>query len=103
MELLEDWARWMRHEPNKLGYPSKSSTFSTGGESTNSSFEDMVESQDEQVMNTINAIVHSLDTQEISAVYARYLRTKKPFYYELKLQLAIKKMLELSEKRLPFL
>ncbi len=34
MVILEDWSRWMKTDSHKLGYPSKTSYLSSGGEST---------------------------------------------------------------------
>ena len=46
MNILEDWAMWMKKDSHRLGYPSKTSYFSTGGESTAEVFEDMVSKSD---------------------------------------------------------
>mgnify|MGYP003625203818 FL=1 len=41
MIILDDWSRWMKSDNHGLGYPSSTSYFSTGGESTSEVFEDM--------------------------------------------------------------
>ena len=46
LSILEDWARWMKSDSHKLGYPSKSIGMSSGGESTSEVFEEMCSSQD---------------------------------------------------------
>jgi hypothetical protein len=32
-DILEDWAKWMRKDDNKIGYPYKSVGLASGGES----------------------------------------------------------------------
>ena len=97
--LMEDWAVYMKLDSHRLGYPSRSSYFSTGGSST-TAFEDMVQEADNKNTKIINAIVHSLPIEQREAIYARWTGSKKPMYYELKLQLATDKILELASKRI---
>lgn len=98
MEYMDAWARSMRHEDSGLGYPKKSIMMSSGGNYT--SFEDMIEEADSNIIRTIDAVVSSLDPDQRSAVWARWLNTKKPMYYELKLSHAIDNLLTIVGRRL---
>lgn len=98
MEYMDAWARSMRHEDSGLGYPKKSIMMSSGGNYT--SFEDMVEESDSKVIETIDAVIGSLDQDQRDAVWARWLNTKKPMYYELKLSHAIDNLLTIVGRRL---
>ena len=46
--LLDSWARWMRLDNHRLGYPSKSIMISTGGASSENAFEEMVDESDKR-------------------------------------------------------
>jgi len=98
MEYMDAWARSMRHEDSGLGYPKKSIMMSSGGNYT--SFEDMIEESDSKVVETIDAVIGSLDQEQRDAVWARWLNTKKPMYYELKLSHAIDNLLTIVGRRL---
>lgn len=100
LELLDDWAKWMHYDNHKLGFPTKSVGLSSGGSSNEDTFDEMIDDLDNENVKTINAIIHSLQTEEVKAIYARYLHTKKPFYYEIKLQFALDKLLKLAEQRI---
>lgn len=98
MEYMDAWARSMRQEDSGLGYPKKSIMMSSGGNYT--SFEDMIEEADSNIIKTIDAVVSSLDPEQRSAVWARWLNTKKPMYYELKLSHAIDNLMTIVGRRL---
>lgn len=98
MEYMDAWARSMRQEDSGLGYPKKSIMMSSGGNYT--SFEDMIEEADNKVVETIDAVIGSLDQEQRDAVWARWLNTKKPMYYELKLSHAIDNLLTIVGRRL---
>ena len=98
MEYMDAWARSMRQEDSGLGYPKKSIMMSSGGNYT--SFEDMIEESDSKVVETIDAVIGSLDQDQRDAVWARWLNTKKPMYYELKLSHAIDNLLTIVGRRL---
>jgi len=99
MVLLEDWSKWMKHDGHKLGYPSKSLGIVSGGESSEA-FNDMVEEADNRNTKTINAIINSLPKEQREAIYARWLGSKKPIYYELKLELAMDNLLTIAGRRI---
>jgi hypothetical protein len=42
----------------------------------------------------------SLNPEEVNAIWARYLGTKRPMYYELKLQVALDKLLDMVSSRI---
>ena len=60
MDILNDWARWMKQDSHRLGYPSKTSYFSTGGESTSEVFEDMVSKSDMENIKIVDAVIDGL-------------------------------------------
>lgn len=99
MVLLEDWSTWMKHDTHRLGYPSKSLGIASGGESSEA-FDDMVGEADSKNTKTINAIINSLPREQREAIYARWLKSKKPMYYELKLELAIDNLLSIASRRI---
>tara|TARA_R110002126_G_scaffold447_1_gene3096 strand:- start:548 stop:874 length:327 start_codon:yes stop_codon:yes gene_type:complete len=100
MVILEDWAKYMKKDNHRLGYPSKVSYMSTGGESTSDVFEEMVNQADNENVKVINACIHSLDKGQREAIYSRWLGSKPPMYYELKLGLAMDNLLTMAGRRI---
>jgi hypothetical protein len=100
MDILDDWARWMKRDSHRLGYPSKSSYFSSGGESTSEVFEDMVSKSDMENIKIIDAIIDGLPKPQRNAINYRFLRGKKPMYYERDLGLAIDNLLTIASRRI---
>jgi hypothetical protein len=98
MDYMDMWARNMKQPDSGLGYPKKSVMMSSGGNYT--SFEDMIEEADSNIIKTIDAVISSLDPEQRSAVWARWLNTKKPMYYELKLSHAIDNLMTIVGRRL---
>jgi len=98
MYLLDEWARWMKRDDHGLGYPKRSLGMSSGGAS--GSFDEMYESSELDKIKTIDSVISSLDNQQRDAIYARYLGSKKPMYYEIKLELAIDNLLTIAGRRL---
>ena len=99
--ICEDWALYMRsHDSHKLGYPKSAVCFSSGGESTADAFEDMVSAQDLKNVHIIDAIIHSLPKEQQDAIYCRFLKTRKPFAYEYKLELAFDNLLTIADRRI---
>lgn len=68
--LLEDWAQWQRGYRLKLGYPTKSAGIESGGGST--SFDDLCDESDAEVMRKVDACVNDLSLIQRSAVLKRY-------------------------------
>ena len=97
LELLDRWRMYMRSDNHKLGYPSKSIGMSSGGAS--GSFDDMYDEVEDDNVRTVDAVIHSLPKDQQEAIYARYLKTKKPMYYEMKLELAIDNLLTIVGRR----
>lgn len=100
LELLDKWKLFMRSDNHKLGYPSKSLGMSSGGESSYDAFDEMYENVEFDNIRTVDAVIHSLPKDQKDAIYARYLNTKKPLYYEIKLQLAIDNLLTIVGRRI---
>ena len=99
--ICEDWALYMKaHDSHKLGFPKKAVGFSSGGESTADAFEDMVSAQDLMNVHTIDSIIDSLPKEQQEAIYTRFLKTRKPFAYEYKLELAMDNLLTIGGKRI---
>jgi hypothetical protein len=98
LELLDKWKLYMRSDNHKLGYPSKSIGMSSGGVS--GSFDDMYNEVEDDNIRTVDAVIHSLPKDQQQAIYARYLKTKKPMYYELKLEMAIDNLLTIVGRRI---
>ena len=98
LELLDKWKLYMRSDNHKLGYPSKSIGMSSGGAS--GSFDDMYDEVEDDNIRTVDAVIHSLPKEQQEAIYARYLKTKKPLYYELKLEMAIDNLLTIVGRRI---
>jgi hypothetical protein len=100
MDILDDWARWMKQDSHKLGYPSKTSYFSTGGESTSEVFEDMVSKSDMENIKIVDAVIDGLSNPQKIAINYRFLGGKKPMYYERDLGLAIDNLLTIVGRRI---
>lgn len=101
LELLDKWKLYMRSDNHKLGYPTKSLGMVSGGESSYDAFDEMYEDAEADNVRTVDAVIHSLPEEQKQAIYARYLKTKKPMYYELKLELAIDNLLTIVGRRIP--
>ena len=90
----------MKKDSHRLGFPTKSSFLSSGGESSHDAFEEMINKADKHNVITVNAVVNSLPKAQRQAIYARYLKDKKPMYYEKHLELAIDNLLIMVGKRI---
>src|SRR5210317_1520251 len=97
LDLLDKWKLYMKYDNHKLGYPSKSIGMLSGGAS--GSFDDMYDEVEDDNIRTVDAVIHSLPKDQQEAIYARYLKTKKPMYYEMKLELAIDNLLTIVGRR----
>ena len=82
MDILDDWSRWMKSDNHRLGFPNKSSYFSTGGESTSEVFQDMLEASDLQNVKIIDSIIDDLPQNLKQSIHYRFLGGKKPILYE---------------------
>jgi hypothetical protein len=100
MNILDDWSRWMKVDKHGLGYPSSTSYFFTGGESTSEVFEDMVSKTDMNNIKIVDAVIDGLDKNQKSAIYYRFLGGKKPMFYEKNLDLAFDNLLTVTSKRI---
>lgn len=100
MDLLDKWQMYMKSDSNNLGYPKKSLGMTTGGESNYDAFDIMYEASEQSNIHTIDAIIDSLEPLQKQAIYARFLRGKKPTLYEHQLQLAIDNLLTIASRRI---
>ena len=100
MTILEDWSRWMKVDKHGLGYPTSTSYFSSGGESTAEVFEDMVSKTDMNNIKIVDAVIDGLNKNQKSAIYFRFLGGKKPMFYEKNLDLAMDNLLTIVGQRI---
>jgi len=100
MTILDDWSRWMKIDKHGLGYPSSTSYFSTGGESTSEVFEDMVSKTDMNNIKIVDAVIDGLPDTQKSSIYYRFLKGKKPMFYEKNLDLAMDNLLTIVGQRI---
>lgn len=100
MDLLDKWKQYMKTDNHKLGYPIKSIGMSSGGESSYDAFDEMYEESEKDNIRVVDAVIHSLAPEQQKAVYARFLNTKKPPYYEMKLEMAIDNLLTIVGRRI---
>ena len=100
LELLDKWKLYMKSPDNNLGYPKRSTGMYSGGESSYDAFDQMYEEVENENVRVVNSAIHSLEYEEQKAVYARYLGSNKPMYYELKLEKAIEHLLPIVSRRI---
>ena len=100
MTILEDWSRWMKVDKHGLGYPTSTSYFTSGGESTAEVFEDMVSKTDMNNIKIVDAVIDGLNKSQKSAIYFRFLGGKKPMFYEKNLDLAMDNLLTIVGQRI---
>ena len=100
IQILEDWASWMKRDSHRLGYPNKTSYFSTGGESTSEVFNDMVQQSDKENVRIINSIIDDLPNPQKVCVYYKFLGGLKPLFYERNIDLAMDNLLTLSSAKI---
>lgn len=100
MTILDDWSRWMKVDKHGLGYPSSTSYFFTGGESTAEVFEDMVSKTDMNNIKIVDAVIDGLPDTQKSAIYYRFLKGNKPMFYEKNLDLAMDNLLTIVGQRI---
>lgn len=100
MIILDDWSRWMKLDKHGLGYPSRTSYFFTGGESTSEVFEDMVSKIDMDNVKIVDAVIDGLNKLQKEAIYYRFLGGNKPVFYEKQLDLAMDNLLTIVGKRI---
>ena len=100
MSILDDWSRWMKVDKHGLGYPTSTSYFSSGGESTSEVFEDMVSKTDMNNIKVVDAVIDGLKKNQKAAIYYRFLGGKKPMFYEKNLNLAMDNLLTMVGQRI---
>ena len=100
MSILDDWSRWMKLDKHGLGYPTSTSYFSSGGESTSEVFEDMVSKTDMENIKVVDAVIDGLKKNQKAAIYYRFLGGKKPMFYEKNLNLAMDNLLTMVGQRI---
>jgi hypothetical protein len=100
LEILDGWAQWMKKPTHRLGFPSRSLVMSSGGASTEDSFNELILTQDQDNIRIIDTLIHNLPPEQQDALYHRYLSSKKPFAYEYKLSLAIDNLLTIASRKI---
>jgi len=48
----------------------------------------------------MDSIIHSLPKEQQEAIYTRFLKTRKPFAYEFKLELAMDNLITIAGRRI---
>jgi hypothetical protein len=100
LEILDGWALWMQQPNSKLGFPSKSIGLSSGGASTEDSFNELISIQDTNNIRILDTIIHNLPQEQQDALYHCYLNAKKPFAFEYKYELALDNLLTLAGRKI---
>jgi hypothetical protein len=100
LEILDGWAQWMKRPTHRLGFPSRSLVMSSGGASTEDSFDELILTQDQENIRIIDTLIHNLPPEQQDALYHKYLSSKKPFAYEYKLKLAIDNLLTIASRKI---
>jgi len=98
--LLSLWARWMRHDDLGLGYPKRSLGMSSGGASTEDSFDELFEGSEREKVRSLDTIINSLEEGQKKSIYHVYLGSKPPSLQDYKFQLAMDNLLTLATKRI---
>ena len=73
---LENWATWMKRSFNRLGYPSKSLCFSSGGSSGADEFEVMCEDSDTRSASIVDKVIDSISMPQRTAINHHWLQVK---------------------------
>ena len=63
----------MKKDSHRLGYPNKTTYFSSGGESTSEVFEDMVSESDMDNVKIVDSIIDDLPITQRKAINYRFL------------------------------
>jgi len=73
--VLEDWARWMRQDPDRhaLGYPSRANPFLSGGMSVEGAFEEECAKADNVASEIANTLIWDLPIRQRGAVMREWL------------------------------
>lgn len=100
LQILDDWALYMKSDNHKLGYPSKAVGLSSGGESTEDEFESMLSAMDLANVRIIDAIIHDLPKEQQDSIYAKYLGAKKKTLYEWHLNHAMDNLLTIAGRKI---
>jgi hypothetical protein len=90
----------MKKPTHRLGFPSRSLVMSSGGASTEDSFNELILTQDQDNIRIIDTLIHNLPPEQQDALYHKYLSSKKPFAYEYKLELAIDNLLTIASRKI---
>ena len=97
---LENWSVWMKGDSLRLGYPSRSMIFATGGSSGNEEFDIMCEQADKAKAREMNGLIDSLQKPYITAINHVWLKT--PFCWptqDMDYEVALERLIELAKRR----
>jgi hypothetical protein len=100
LQILDDWAKWMKRPSNKLGYPTRSAFLASGGESASDAFEEMLTESDLKNVLKIDALITSLPKEQKEAINARYLDSKRPNNYDHELEMAMDNLMTWADRRM---
>jgi hypothetical protein len=97
---LENWSEWMRKDSLRLGYPSQSLGFASGGASSDDTFDHMCEAVDLNCARVMNGMIDSIKWPYRLAINHVWLKT--PHFYPtqaMDYDLAREALIELAIKR----
>ena len=100
LEVLQDWAKWMRRPSSKLGYPTRSAFLASGGESAANAFEEMLTESDLKNVLKIDALITSLPKDQKESINAKYLGSKEPSNHNDNLAMAMDNLLAWADRRM---
>jgi hypothetical protein len=103
---LWNWANWMQHDDHKLGYPSKSAGFLSGGGSSADEFEIMCETGDIGCAVQMNVLINGdgkhrgLPLPMVTAINHKWLNNRHHYpTHELDYVEAVERLMYLANKR----
>lgn len=100
LEVLDDWAKWMRRPGSKLGYPTKSAFLSSGGGSSANAYQEMLSESNFKNVLKIDALITSLPKDQRESINAKYLGSKEPSNHYDNLAMAMDNLLNWADRRM---
>jgi hypothetical protein len=98
--LLENWRDWMRHDNNRLGYPTHTLVAVGGGGSCIDAFEIMCDEVDEKQAKQLDALIDSLAPSQKAAVHHKWLSAVYRLRdMEMSYELALDNLMTMADRR----
>lgn len=97
---LENWRDYMQGDSSKLGAPTHSLVFVSGGTSTKDSFEIMCEKMDIANAREIDIIIDGLKPPQVVAIHHHWLQTKHCYpTQEMDYELGLEAIAKIADRR----